>query len=113
MINLPLLIIARALQLVCSPILIVWGLIRSTQRNEFLQWSNNLAIAIDRFGNCLGKYTWNDLLGDGFGNSKETISSRLGKNKVYETLKKCGKFVAKILDKLDKNHCIKSIDINI
>jgi hypothetical protein len=108
-----LLIIARALQLICSPILIVWGLIRSIQKKEFLTYSHELAIAIDRFGNCLGKYTWNDLLGNDFGNSKETISSRLGKNKIFETLKKCGKFVAKILDKLDINHCIKSIDLNV
>lgn len=108
-----LLIIARALQVICSPILIVWGLIRSIQKKEFLKYSSDLALAIDRFGNCLGKYVWNDLFGDGFGNSKETISSRLGKNKIFETLKLFGKFVAKILDKLDKNHCIKSIDLNI
>ena len=111
--NLLLLIIARAFQVVCSPILIVWGLIRSIQKREFLQWSYTLAIAIDRFGNCLGKYTWNDLLGDGFGNSKETISSRLGKNKILGTLKKIGKFVANKLNKLDKNHCENAIDVNV
>jgi len=108
-----LLIIARTMQVVLSPILIIWGFFRSIYKREYSQWSFELAIAIDRFGNCLGKYTFNDLMGIGFGNSKETISSRLGRNKINHTLKSFGKVVANTLDTLDDNHCIKSIDTNI
>lgn len=113
MIKFLLLIIARTIQVVLSPILIVWGVVQSLRKGEYLQWSYELAIAIDRFGNCLGKYTFNDILGEGFGNSKETISSRLGRNKINNTLKPFGKVVANTLDTLDTNHCIKSIDTNI
>ena len=44
-----------------------------------------------------------------FGNFNETISSALGKNERDKTLSKTGKLLVKILDFLDKNHCIKSI----
>ena len=45
-----------------------------------------------------------------FGKRKETISSVLGKNQRDKTLTFTGKAIAFILDKIDKNHCQKSID---
>ena len=45
-----------------------------------------------------------------FGNSKETISSALSKNKRDGTLSRTGKLLAWILDKIDKNHVLKSIN---
>ena len=56
----------------------------------------------------------NDLLikknGYLFGNGLETISSALGKNQQRNTLTKFGKLIASTLNKIDKDHCIKSID---
>ena len=67
---------------------------------------------IDRFGNRNFRTLFNLTLqrnGYEFGNINETISSALGKNKVIGTLTKKGLILCNILDKLDKNHCIKSI----
>ncbi len=71
------------------------------------------AIAIDVFGNVFFKHLFNWALrkntGYLFGKQGETISSVLGKNQRDNTLTKCGKGLALILDTLDKNHCFKSI----
>ena len=57
---------------------------------------------------------WNKTLkkenGYKFGAEDETISSALGKNQRDNTLTKTGKKLVWILDKIDKNHCIKSIN---
>lgn len=75
----------------------------------------SIATSIDTSGNVVCKDLFNVCLkkkgGYEFGNRKETISSVLGKNKRDGTLTKIGKLVAWILDKIDKNHCIKSIDV--
>lgn len=71
------------------------------------------AINIDRFANREFRATWNKFLrtpeGYKFGNPAETISSALGKNKRDNTLSKWGKRLDWLLDKLDKDHSIKSI----
>lgn len=71
------------------------------------------AIDIDRFGNRNFRTLLNTTLitqkGYQFGDCRETISSALGKNKLKNTLTKTGKAICAILDFLDKNHCIKSI----
>lgn len=71
------------------------------------------AINIDRFANREFRTTWNKYLrtpeGYEFGNPEETISSALGKNKRDGTLSKWGKRLDWLLDKIDKNHSIKSI----
>ena len=65
------------------------------------------------FGNREFRATWNRFLitedGYKFGDSRETISSVLGKNKIAGTLTKTGKILCCILDSIDHNHCIKSI----
>jgi len=81
--------------------------------NEYFKQT---AIDIDRFGNRNFRTLLNLTLqinGYEFGNIGETISSALGKNQRDETLTKTGKIVCNILDTLDKNHCLKSINTKI
>lgn len=71
------------------------------------------AVNLDKFGNREFRTLWNKTLrtkqGYEFGNINETISSALGKNQRDGTLTKTGKALCWILDKIDKNHSIKSI----
>jgi hypothetical protein len=74
------------------------------------------ALNLDKFGNrefraFLNLYfiTTN---GYKFGNPNETISSALGKNERDKTLLRLGQIMVWILDKLDKDHCKKSISLN-
>lgn len=71
------------------------------------------AANIDRFANREFRTLWNTFLkienGYSFGNIEETISSALGKNERDNTLSKCGIAVVWILDKIEKDHCQKSI----
>lgn len=74
-----------------------------------------LAISLDQFGNVLMQHLFNDILIDNksrnlFGSPDETISSVIGKNKQDGTLTKFGLFISSILDRLDNNHSIKSIE---
>ena len=77
----------------------------------------SIATSIDASGNVVCKDLFNLILkqkkGYEFGNRKETISSVLGKNKRDNTLTGLGESVAFILDKIDPNHCLKSIDNKI
>jgi 8-oxo-dGTP diphosphatase len=77
----------------------------------------SIATSIDASGNVVCKDLFNLILkqkgGVDFGNRIETISSVLGKNKRDGTLTRTGKAVAFILDKIDTNHCLKSIDIKV
>lgn len=71
------------------------------------------AVNIDRFGNQELKgilnYSLRKTGGYDFGDYRETISSALGKNQKAGTLTKTGKVLAKILDTIDKRHCVNSI----
>jgi len=70
------------------------------------------AVDIDKFANRNFRTLWNETLqknGYQFGDERETVSSALGKNKRDNTLTQTGKILCDILDKLDENHCIKSI----
>lgn len=72
------------------------------------------AISLDKFGNrefrTLLNLTLRLKTGYKFGNMNETISGVLGKNERDKTLSKIGKCLVYILNKIDKNHCLKSID---
>jgi hypothetical protein len=74
------------------------------------------AVSLDKFANREFRTLWNKTMrtenGYQFGNFEETVSSCLGKNERDNTLTKTGKALVWILDKLDKNHCIKSINNN-
>ena len=65
---------------------------------------------IDIWANKEFRATWNAKLiipsGYKFGIEGETISSALGKNELMGTLTKEGEILVKILNKLEKNHCI-------
>lgn len=75
------------------------------------------ALNLDKFANREFRTLWNNVLikksGYQFGHIEETISGVLGKNKRDGTLSFVGKALATLLDFLDKNHCIKSIDETI
>jgi hypothetical protein len=73
------------------------------------------AATVDRYGNRDLRKLWNSTLirkesQHHFGNIDETISSVLGKNQREKTLTYTGKFLAWILDTIDKDHCKKSIN---
>jgi hypothetical protein len=79
-------------------------------------WSNDYfkqtAIDIDRFGNRNFRCFLNTTMqvnGYEFGDVRETISSALGKNQRDGTLSNFGKRICFILDKIDPEHCRKSI----
>ena len=70
------------------------------------------AVDIDKFANRNFRTLWNETLqknGYHFGDERETVSSALGKNKRDNTLTQTGKILCDILDRIDENHCIKSI----
>jgi 8-oxo-dGTP pyrophosphatase MutT (NUDIX family) len=48
-----------------------------------------------------------------FGNRDETISSAIGRNKQEKTLTSFGRIIDRILDQLDPNHSLNSIDYHI
>ncbi|GAA4275044.1 hypothetical protein U6A24_16895 [Aquimarina gracilis] len=76
-----------------------------------------IAVSIDQLGNVIMQHLLNLLWikkdGYTFGNRDETISSVLGKNQVDGTLSGFGKLIVKILDAIDPNHVLDSIDYNI
>ena len=72
------------------------------------------ALAIDQLGNVAMQDLFNDLLitkeGYKFGNEDETISSVLGKNERSTTLSFVGQAIVKILNFIDPNHALNSIE---
>ena len=78
-----------------------------------LGYFKSSAVNLDRFGNSEFRTLFNLTLkkkgGYEFGNMEETISSALGKNQRDETLTKIGRALVWILDKIEKEHCKKSI----
>ncbi len=75
----------------------------------------NVALGNDQKGNIVYKHLFNGWLitkdtVNYFGDEDETVSSVLGKNKLDQTLTRLGKAVCFILDSIDENHCIKSIN---
>jgi len=73
-----------------------------------------IAISIDQLGNVTMQHLlnaiWMQRGGYKFGNRDETISSALGRNKKLKTLTGFGEFIDKILDTIDPNHSLNSID---
>jgi hypothetical protein len=71
------------------------------------------AVSLDKYSNREFRTLWNKVLrtesGYKFGNPDETISSALGKNQRDGTLACTGKALVYILDKIEKDHCLKAI----
>jgi hypothetical protein len=93
--------------------MIIYALIDT--KETLSSFFGKMALSIDITGNVMFSGMFNDWLATGykFGNRKETISSVLGKNKRDGTLTGLGTSLANILDFIDENHCIKSIDNNV
>lgn len=93
-----------------NPIGFIWSILRSKNQRYFV----HVAVARDQKANVVWQGMLNDLFikPDGYkaGNIDETISSVLGKNERDNTLTGAGKFLVWLLNKLDKDHCIKSIE---
>lgn len=78
------------------------------------EYALKIAISIDQLGNVMLQHLlnliWIKKEGYKFGNRDETISSVLGKNKQLNTLTAFGKGIDKVLDFIDPNHSLNSID---
>lgn len=87
-----------------------YSIIRSLFKGEIFWYFYELSLAWDHFGNVLLQYPLNDLIGEGFGNIKESISSRTGKCERDKKLKVAGPDFVRVLNTIDKNHCKDAID---
>lgn len=116
-INIVLLLVALFLAIFLFPIGWVHGLF--TLRLSLSRLSNyviTIALSIDQTGNVILAPMFNAILikKEGsymFGDEDDTISYTLGRNKLRDTLKPLGTFLANILDAIDKNHCIKAVSL--
>jgi 8-oxo-dGTP diphosphatase len=81
------------------------------KRGEYLF---RIAVSIDQLGNVVCSKLFNIILitssGYQFGKEDETISSVLGKNKELGTLRFLGKLLDLLLDQIEKDHSIRSIE---
>lgn len=113
-------IISILLLLVTGPFGFLYGLIYSLFKSGLRGMSAyffQLAVSVDQLGNVMMQHLLNTLWikkgGYPFGNRDETISSALGRNKQDKTLTGFGKCIDAILDRLDPNHSLNSIDYHI
>ena len=117
--NFILVILAKLLYLAIEPINFIYVILikKKFTWKRLNGYFRNEALAIDRFGNSQYKSLFNAWFikekGYKHGNINETISSGLGKNQRDETLTKFGMLITKILDRIDENHCKKSINENV
>lgn len=119
MIEFSLLIISIVLFLLIAPLGILTRIVlifikdSREQFTKFTDYPFAIAHTIDILGNIVCADLFNITLikhnGYRFGVKTETISSVLGKNKLTNTLTRTGLLLANLLDSIDKNHCIKSI----
>jgi 8-oxo-dGTP pyrophosphatase MutT (NUDIX family) len=76
-----------------------------------------IAISLDQLGNVLMQhllnFLWIKKSGYPFGNRDETISSALGRNKQEKSLTPFGEGIDRLLDVLDPNHTLNSIDFYV
>lgn len=119
-IGLLLFFISIVLMIFTGPLGLIYGIFHAlftkglTGIGEFLL---KIAISVDQLGNVIMQHLLNLLWikkgGYQFGNRDETISSVLGKNKQNNTLTVFGKSIDKILDFIDADHSLNSIDYYI
>tara|TARA_Y100000296_G_C5010600_1_gene174895 strand:- start:236 stop:613 length:378 start_codon:yes stop_codon:yes gene_type:complete len=120
MIELLLLIIAITLLYILLPVVAIYVIIKTIfkERPRTLKvWFYRTAMSIDRFANVNAAELFNDIFikkgGYKFGHPDETISSVIGKNQRDKTLTRFGRFLRRILDKIEPNHCLDSINENV
>ena len=75
-----------------------------------------MAVSVDQLGNVVMGTLFNDIMirkyGHKFGDEDQTVSMVLGVNKKMGTLTKLGKFIADVLNFIDKDHVEKAIEKN-
>ncbi|NJB72614.1 ADP-ribose pyrophosphatase YjhB (NUDIX family) [Saonia flava] len=113
-------LISIVLLVLTGPFGFIYGLFHSLFAKGFTglgEFFLKIAISIDQLGNVLMQHLLNLLWikkdGYKFGNRDETISSALGRNNKMNTLTSFGQFIDKILDIIDNNHSLDSIDYYI
>jgi len=116
-IGLLLLILSLILLIITGPIGILYGIFYSLFKKHVSGLGDyflEIAISIDQLGNVVMQHLLNLLWvkknGYKFGNRDETISSVIGKNLKNKSLTSFGKIISNILDKIDPNHSLNSID---
>lgn len=106
--------IAVLLMVILAPFALVYEIITLFRYSKINDYFFNIAVSIDQLGNVVCQSLFNDLFitkhGFKFGNPDETISSVLGRNYLTNTLKPLGKFLRWILDGIEENHCVNSIE---
>jgi len=109
--------ISLILIVITGPLGFIYGILHTFFQKGFSgtgAFFLKIAISVDQLGNVIMQHLLNLLWvqkgGYLFGNRDETISSALGKNKENDTLTIFGKTIDKILDIIDKNHSLDSID---
>jgi len=105
-------IVALLLSIIMYPIGIIYAFFNYLFENKWKKMFLSGALAIDLIGNTVCESLLNDILRTGgarFGDSRETISSVLGKLQRDQKLSPLGNLLATILDTIDKNHCKDSI----
>ena len=112
--------ISIVLMALTAPLGFIYGLLYSLFKSGFRgigEYFLKIAVSIDQLGNVIMQHLLNTLWikrgGYQFGNRDETISSALGKNKRLGTLTAFGRLIDTILDKIDPNHSLNSIDYYI
>ncbi len=121
LIGLLLFLISILLLVITGPLGFIYGVLHSllTRGIKGLgEYLLQIAISIDQLGNVLMQHLLNLLWirpggGYPFGNRDETISSALGRNKRNGTLSALGRGMDALLDRLDPNHSLNSIDYYI
>jgi len=114
-------IISSFLSLIFTPVGLLYGLFKSFYDRHFIDGIidvdrklYDLACTKDLTGNISCSELFNSTLikknsKNLFGKKNEYISSVEGKNQLDNTLTKTGKILSNILNKIEKDHCIKSI----
>ena len=117
MIELIILVVAIVLLYLLLPVVALFMILKyffTGDKRRLSVWFFRTAREIDVFANVNGAEFFDAIfIRDGgykFGNPKETISSVIGKNQRDKTLSIAGMVLRIMLDKIDKNHCLKSIN---
>ncbi|WP_411031282.1 NUDIX hydrolase [Spongiimicrobium sp. 3-5] len=112
--------ISLILLIITGPLGFIYGLLHTLFTKGFKGlgvYTLKIAISVDQLGNVMMQHLLNVLWvkkdGYKFGNRDETISSALGRNKVLGTLTGFGRGIDKLLDFIDPNHTLDSIDYYI
>ncbi len=117
MIGFVVLVVASILLYLLLPIVSIFMVIKylfTRDKRMITVWFWRTARAIDVFANVNGAEFFDAIfIRDGgykFGNPKETISSVIGKNQRDNTLSIAGQILRWMLDKIDQDHCLNSIN---